>query len=152
MANRIDYGAASPDGYKAFLGVHAYLQHCSLPRELVDLVYLRVSLINGCAYCIDSHSRDLLKRGMSTDKLALVPVWREAESLFTDTERAALAWAERLTNITQAGVPDADYDAAKAQFSDRELADLTYAICLMNGFNRLAISFRKTPGAVANRQ
>lgn len=150
MANRIDYSTASPDGYKAFAGIHTYLQHCSLSRELVDLVYLRVSLINGCAYCIDSHSRDLLKRGMSTDKLALVPVWHEAGNLFSDTERAALSWAERLTNIAQAGVPDADYDAAKAHFNEKELADLTYAICLMNGLNRLAISFRKTPGAVAN--
>lgn len=151
MPNRIDYSAASPEGYKAFAGVYAYLQNCSLSRDLVDLVYLRVSLINGCAYCIDAHTRDLRKLGMPADKLALVPVWREADALFSDTERAALAWAERLTNITQAGAPDADYDAAQSHFSDRELADLTYAICLMNGFNRLAIAFRKTPAGAANQ-
>lgn len=151
MSNRIDFKAASPDGYKAFSGVHTYLQNCSLSRELIDLVYLRVSLINGCAYCIDLHSRDLRSLDISPDKLALVPVWREAGGLFTDTERAALAWAERLTNITQAGVPDADYDAAKARFNDKELADLTYAVCLMNGFNRLAIAFQKTPAGVASK-
>lgn len=148
MKKRLDHTKASPDGYKAFTGVYAYLQRCSLPRELVDLVFLRVSQINGCAYCIDSHSRDLLGKGLPVDKLLLVPVWREAKALFTDRERAALAWAETLTNVSQGGVPDAAYEAVTAVFDDRKVADLAFAVSLMNGFNRLAIAFEKTPAAV----
>ena len=149
MTNRIDYNKASPHGYKGFAGLYAYVQNCGLPQDLIHLVYLRVSQINGCAYCIDMHSRDLLKLAISIDKLVLLPVWREAGAMFTARERTALAWAEKLTNVTQAGVPNADYDAAAAEFNDKELSDLTYAVCLMNGFNRLSIAFQKTPAAVA---
>src|ERR1700754_188380 len=147
MSNRIDYAKASPEGYKAFGGVYAYLLKCGLPKELVDIVYLRVSQINGCAYCIDMHSRDLLKAGVVIDKLVLVPVWREAGAVFSPRERVALAWAETVTRVAETGVPDADYEAAAAEFSDKELADLTYAIGLMNAFNRLGISFRPPPAA-----
>jgi AhpD family alkylhydroperoxidase len=149
MSNRIDYAKASPEGYKAFGGVHAYLRTCGLPHELIDLVYLRVSQINGCAYCIDMHSRDLLKRSVPVDKLVLVPVWREAGEIFSSRQRIALAWAETVTRVVETGVPDADYEAAAAEFSDKELADLTYAIGLMNAFNRLGIAFRATPAAAA---
>ncbi|MDP9912462.1 AhpD family alkylhydroperoxidase [Variovorax boronicumulans] len=149
MANRIDYTKASPDGYRSFTSAYLYLQKCGLPRDLVDLVYLRVSLINGCAYCIDAHTRELRRLGVANDKLTLVPAWREAGALFTEKERAALAWAERLTHVAQAGVPDADYDAVTSVFDDREVADLTYAVCLINSFNRMAIAFRRTPEAVA---
>ncbi len=149
MSARLDYAKASPDGYKAFGGVYVYLQKCGLPKELIDLVYLRVSQINGCAYCIDMHSRDLLKQGLTADKLVLVPVWHEAGSLFSARERAALAWAESVTRIAETHAPDADYAAAAAEFSDKELADLTYAIGLMNAFNRLGISFRVPPAAKA---
>lgn len=147
MSNRIDYTKASPEGCKAFGGVYAALQKGSLPKALVDLVYLRVSQINGCAYCIDMHSRDLLKSGLAVDKLVLVPVWREAGGVFSQRERVALAWAETVTRVSETGVPDADYEAAAAEFSDTELADLTYAIGLMNAFNRLGVSFRSTPAA-----
>lgn len=147
MSQRLDYAKAAPEGYKAFGGVHAYLQKCSLPEALIHQVYLRVSQINGCAYCIDMHSRDLLKQGMTVDKLVLIPVWREAGAMFSDQERAALAWAETVTRVAETGVPDADYAAASAQFNDRELADLTYAIGLMNAFNRLGVTFRMTPAA-----
>jgi AhpD family alkylhydroperoxidase len=147
MTNRIDYSKASPDGYRAFVGVHAYMQKSGLPKELIDLVYLRVSLINGCAFCIDMHSRDLLKHGIAVDKLVLVPVWHESGNVFSSRERAALAWAETVTRVAETGVPDADYEAAAAEFSDKELADLTYAIGLMNAFNRLGISFRVPPAA-----
>jgi AhpD family alkylhydroperoxidase len=143
----MDYIHASPAGMKAFGGVHAYVAQSGLPAGLVDLVYLRVSQINGCAYCIDMHSRDLLKGGLAVEKLVLVPVWREAEALFDARERAALAWAETVTAVADTGVPDADYAAAAAEFSAKELADLTIAIGLMNAYNRLAISFRTTPGA-----
>src|ERR1700722_17867027 len=125
MGNRIDYAKASPDGFKAFGGAYVYLRKSGLSEELIYLVYLRVSQINGCAYCIDMHSRDLLKLGISIDKLVLLPVWREASAMFTARERTALAWAERLTNVTQTGVPDADYVAATAEFNDKELSDLS---------------------------
>jgi AhpD family alkylhydroperoxidase len=145
MTQRLDYAQAAPAGMKAFGGVHSYIGQCGLPKLLVDLVYLRVSLINGCAYCIDMHSRDLLKEGLPTEKLALVPVWFEAEDLFSERERAALAWAETVTLVADTHIPDAAYEAAKSVFSDKELADLTIAIGLMNAYNRMAIGFRTTP-------
>jgi AhpD family alkylhydroperoxidase len=147
MTNRIDYAKASPEGYRAFGGVYVTLQKSGLTKELIDLIYLRVSQINGCAFCIDMHSRDLLKSGLSVDKLVLVPVWRDAGALFTRRERIALAWAETVTRVADTGVPDADYAVAAAEFSDKELADLTYAIALMNAFNRFGVSFRSTPAA-----
>jgi AhpD family alkylhydroperoxidase len=147
MTNRIDYSKASPDGYKAFGAVHVFVSKSGLPKELVDLVYLRVSQINGCAFCIDMHSADLLKHGLAVEKLVLVPVWHEAGKVFSTRERAALAWAESVTRVSETGVPDADYEAAAAEFNDKELADLTYAIGLMNAFNRFGISFRVPPAA-----
>jgi len=149
MNKRIDYAKVSPEGFKAFGGVYVYLQKSGLPKQLIDLVYLRVSQENGCAYCIDMHSRDLLKSGVTVDKLVLVPVWREAGEVFSTRERAALAWAESVTLVAETGVPDADYEAAAAEFSDKELADLTYAVGLMNAFNRFGVSFRSTPATVA---
>ena len=147
MSNRIDYAKISPAGYKAFGGVYVYLQNCGLSHELVYLVYLRVSQINGCAYCIDMHSRDLLKIGVAVDKLVLVPVWRDAGEVFSARERAALAWAETVTRVADTAVPASDYEDVAAEFSDKELADLTYAIGLMNAFNRFGISFRTPPTA-----
>lgn len=147
MSNRIDYAKIAPEGYKAFGAVYGTLQKGSLPRSLIDLVYLRVSQLNGCAFCIDMHSRDLLESGLSVDKLVLVPVWRDAGEIFTRRERVALAWAESVTRVAETGVPDVDYEAAAAEFSDQELADLTYAIGLMNAFNRFGVSFRSTPAA-----
>jgi AhpD family alkylhydroperoxidase len=151
VINRINYAKVSPEGFKAFGGVYVSIQKSDLPKELVDLVYLRVSQINGCAYCIDMHSRDLLKSGIAVDKLVLVPVWRDAGGVFSTRERAALAWAETVTRVAETGIPDADYETAAAEFGDKELADLTYAIGLMNAFNRLGVAFRSTPAAVASR-
>jgi len=150
MGKRIDYAKASPEGFKAFGGVYVYLRKSGLSEELIDLVYLRVSQINGCAYCIDMHSRDLLKLGVAVDKLVLVPVWRDAGNVFDGRERAALAWAETVTRVAETGIPNTDYDAAAAEFGEKELADLTYAIGLMNAFNRFGIAFRSAPAAVAN--
>lgn len=152
MSNRIDYSAISPETYKAFGGVYVSLQKSGLAKELVDLVYLRVSQINGCAYCIDMHSRDLLKQGVSVEKLVLVPVWHDVPKVFTRRECAALAWAETVTRVAETGVPDADYDAALAEFGDKGLADLTYAIGLMNAFNRFGVAFRPAPAAAAAQQ
>jgi AhpD family alkylhydroperoxidase len=118
-----------------------------LPKALVDLVFLRVSQINGCTFCIDMHSRELLKEGITVEKLVLVPAWREGGALFDDTERAALAWAETVTRVAETGVPDAEYETAAAVFDRKQLTDLTIAIGLINAYNRVAISFRATPEA-----
>jgi AhpD family alkylhydroperoxidase len=150
MTQRLDAGHAAPDAMKALGAVHVYLSHCGLPGALLDLVYLRVSQINGCAYCIDMHSRDLLGHGMTVDKLVLVPAWREAKPLFDAREQAALTWAESLTRIGQTqDAPDADFEAARAVFDDKELADLTTAIGLINAYNRLGVGLRLTPAGVA---
>lgn len=149
MIDRIDYANASPEGYKAFGAVYVTLQKSGLPKQLVDLVYLRISQINGCAFCIDMHSRDLLKAGLTIDKLMLLPVWEDAGAVFTARERTALSWAETVTRVSTGGVPDADYDAAAAEFGEKELADLTYAIGLMNAFNRFGVAFRSRPAAAA---
>ena len=149
MTQRLDYLHITPGGMKAFGSVHGYLLQSGLPVGLINLVHLRTSQINGCAHCIDMHSRDLLKGGMSIDKLILVLAWREAGELFDARERAALAWSETVTAVAQTGVPDAAFQAARTVFSEKELADLTIAIGLMNAYNRLAISFRTTPAAAA---
>jgi AhpD family alkylhydroperoxidase len=145
----MNYNAAAPAGMKALGSVYGYVRQSGLPARLIDLVYLRVSQINGCAYCIDAHSRDLLKAGLPVDHLVLVPAWREAGQIFGEQEKAALAWAEAVTQLGDHGVSDGDYEAASAAFNEKQLADLTIAIGLMNAYNRMAISFRATPMAAA---
>src|ERR1700743_1593426 len=145
MINRLDYTEIAPAGVKALGGVYGYVAQSSLPPVLVDLVYLRISQINNCAYCLDMHTRDLLKKGQKIEKLALVQAWAEAGNLFDERERAALAWAETVTRVAETGVPDEAYQAARAVFEERELIDLTIAIGIMNAYNRMAISFRNTP-------
>ena len=145
MTDRLNYLAASPRGMQAFGGVHLYLEKSGLPSTLVNLVYLRVSQINGCTYCISSHSADLLKEGTPVPKLLLLQAWRESGALYSDRERAALQWAEAVTLIADTHAPDADYQVARAQFDDKELADLTYAIGLINAYNRIAIGFGRGP-------
>jgi AhpD family alkylhydroperoxidase len=147
MSQRLDYNQLAPEGAKALAGVYGYVMKSGLSPILVDLVYLRVSQINNCAFCLDMHTRDLLKKGQSTEKLALLQAWREAGPVFDARERAALAWAESVTRVADTGVPDQDYEAARAVFEERELIDLTIAIGLMNAYNRMAISFRNTPQA-----
>ncbi|EDT04570.1 carboxymuconolactone decarboxylase family protein [Burkholderia ambifaria] len=148
MSKRLDYNQIAPAGVKALGGVYGYVMQSGLSPVLVDLVYLRVSQINNCAYCLDMHTRDLLKKGVKVEKLALVQAWREAGNLFDERERAALAWAESVTLVAATGVPDEAYDAARAVFDEREIVDLTIAVGLMNTYNRMAISFRNTPQAV----
>src|SRR6202790_1501579 len=147
MTRRIDYNQVAPNGVKALGGVYGYVMQSGLPAALVELVYLRVSQINNCAYCLDSHTRDLLKKGQKVEKLALVQAAAEAGNLFDERERAALAWAETVTRVAETGVPDEAYEAARRVFEERELVDLTIAIGLMNAYNRMAISFRNTPQA-----
>lgn len=149
MSRRIDYNRASPEGSKSMGAVYAHVLQCGLPHELVELVFLRISQINNCAYCLDLHARDLRKRGVGAEKLALLQAWREAGALFSESEQAGLAWAECVTKVAETGVPEMDYQVARKTFSEKELVDLTIAIGLMNAYNRLAISFRNTPQAVA---
>jgi AhpD family alkylhydroperoxidase len=148
VTQRLDYTKIAPNGVKAIGGVYGYVMQSGLPAELVDLVYLRISQINGCAYCLDMHTRDLLKKGVKIEKLALVQAWEEGGHLFSERERAALAWAETVTRVSETGVPDDAFQAARAVFEEKELVDLTIAISLMNVYNRMAISFRNTPQAV----
>ncbi|MFM0197129.1 carboxymuconolactone decarboxylase family protein [Paraburkholderia strydomiana] len=151
MSMRLDYNHIAPAGAKALGGVYGYVLQSGLSPVLVDLVYLRVSQINNCAYCLDMHTRDLLKKGVKVEKLALLQAWAEAGNLFDERERAALAWAESVTRVAQTGVPDEAYEAARAVFDERELVDLTIAIGLMNTYNRMAISFRNTPQAAVGQ-
>nr|WP_153318988.1 carboxymuconolactone decarboxylase family protein [Sinorhizobium meliloti] len=132
-------------------GVYGYVMQSGLSPVLVDLVYLRISQINNCAYCLDMHTRDLLKKGEAIEKIALLQAWAEAGNLFDERERAALAWAESVTRVAETAVPDEAYQAAHAIFDERELVDLTIAIGLMNAYNRLAVSFRNTPQAALER-
>jgi AhpD family alkylhydroperoxidase len=152
MSKRLDYDQIAPAGVKALGGVYGYITQSSLSPALVELIYLRVSQINNCAYCLDMHTRDLLKKGVKVEKLALLQAWREAGNLFDERERAALAWAETVTRIAETNVPDEAYQAVCAVFEERELVDLTIAIGLMNAYNRLAISFRNTPQAALQAQ
>ncbi len=145
MTLRMDYQHIAPAGMKALGGVYIYVSACGLPKELVDLVYLRASQINGCAYCVDSHSQDLLKAGVPVQKLMLVPAWREAGAIFSDREHAALAWCEAVTLVAETHVADDAFSVVRAQFSEKEVADLTIAISLINSYNRIAISFRRGP-------
>ena len=147
MSQRLDYNKITPAGVKALGGVYGYVMQSGLSPVLVDLVYLRISQINNCAYCLDMHTRDLLKKGQKIEKLALLQAWAEAGNLFDERERAALAWAETVTRVAETGVPDEAYEAARTVFEEREIVDLTIAIGLMNAYNRMAISFRNTPQA-----
>ena len=147
MSIRIDYTHVAPAGIKALGGVYGYILQSGLSDILVELVYLRVSQINGCAYCLDMHTRDLAKKDVKPEKLALVQVWHEAGAVFDARERAALAWAETVTRVAQTAIPDADFQAVSAVFSQKEIVDLTIAIGLMNTFNRMAIGFRRPPEA-----
>ena len=149
MKKRLDYDRIAPAGMKAMGGVYGYVSQTSLPPALVDLVYLRISQINNCAYCLDLHTRHLLEKGDGTERLALLQAWAEAGDLFDARERAALAWAETVTRVAETGVPEPAYEAARAVFDEREIVDLTLAVSLMNAYNRMAISFRTTPQAAA---
>ncbi|MBN9008134.1 MAG: carboxymuconolactone decarboxylase family protein [Rhizobiales bacterium] len=143
----IDYEKVAPAGYKALGGVYGYIMQSGLDDTLVQLVYLRVSQINGCAYCLDLHTRDLVKNDVAPEKLALVQVWHEAGPVFDEREHAALRWAETVTRVAETVIPDNEFQAVSAVFNDKEIVDLTIAIGLMNAFNRMAIGFRRPPQA-----
>ncbi len=144
MQTRLDYRKANPHALNAMLALEERIAQSGLEPTLIELVRLRASQINGCAYCVDMHTRDAHKHGETERRLATVVVWREAP-FFTDRERAALEWTEAVTLVAHDHVPDAVWEAVRPQFTDAELVDLTLAIVTINGWNRFAVSFRKLP-------
>lgn len=145
MKPRIEYQKVAPDALSAMLGLEKYVRQSGLDASLLELVKLRASQINGCAYCVDMHTKDARARGESEQRLYAVVVWRETP-FFTDRERAGLAWTEAVTQVNWQHVPDDVFDLARKHFNEKELIDLTMAIIAINGWNRLAISFRTVPG------
>lgn len=146
MQARLDYKQISPDAIKAMLGLEAYLAKGSIERPLIELVKMRASQINGCAYCLDMHAKDARAAGETEQRLYSLDAWRETP-FYSARERAALAWTEELTRIADTHASDAEYAAVRAQFSEQELVDLTLAIVTINGWNRIAIGFRAVPGS-----
>ncbi|MBD2836272.1 carboxymuconolactone decarboxylase family protein [Pseudomonas sp. JM0905a] len=144
MTPRLDFYAASPDALKAMLALDAAVSKLPLEKPLIELVKLRASQLNGCAFCVDLHSTDARKRGETERRLYAVAVWRESP-FFTPRERAALAWTEALTRLSETHAPDEDYAQLAEAFSERERVDLTLAISTINSWNRLAVGFRKIP-------
>jgi AhpD family alkylhydroperoxidase len=145
MESRIDYLKVGRGVYEAMLGLEKYLHQCGLEASLLDLVKLRASQLNGCAYCIDMHWKDLRALGENEQRLYGLDAWEESP-YYTDRERAALGWTEAVTNIQQGHVPDEVYEQTRKHFSDKELADLTLAVVSINAWNRLAIAARSVPG------
>lgn len=139
---RIDCHAASPAAMKAMLALSAATNNLGLEHSLLELVKMRASQLNGCAFCLDMHARDARKAGESERRLHLLPAWRETE-LFSRREQAALAWTEALTLVTAGHASDADYEFARSQFSDAELVNLSLAITTINAWNRFGIGFRR---------
>ena len=144
VEQRLDANKVAPDAYKAMLELQSYVDACGLERSLLELVKIRASQINGCAFCISMHTRDARKLGETDERMHLLNAWEEAP-VFNDRERAALAWTEAATRISEDHVPDHVFDLARCHFSERELVDLTYAVMAINAWNRLAIAFRKQP-------
>ena len=153
MKARMDFRKATPQGAKAMGELHAFVKRCGLDHRLLELVKLRASQINGCAHCIDMHTKELRAAGESEQRLYLLNAWEESP-FYSERERAALAWTEALTLVTEGHVPDEVYEQARAQFSEEDLANLTLAIVAINGANRLNIAFRTVPGSyrVAQQQ
>ena len=145
MEPRIDYRKAAPGAISAMLGLENYARNSGLEPALLELVKLRASQMNGCAYCVDMHTKDARAGGESEQRLYAIVVWRETP-FFTERERAALAWTEAVTQVSHEHVPDEAYEFACRHFNEKELVDLTLAIIAINGWNRLAISFRTVPG------
>lgn len=146
MQARLDPRKAAPDAMTAMGHLHAYVRDCGLDHSLLELVKLRASQINGCAWCMDMHSKELRAGGEVEQRLYLLSAWRECP-FYSERERAALAWTEALTLLTDGNVPDAVFEQARAQFSEEELVKLTLAIVAINGANRINVAFRTVPGS-----
>lgn len=145
MTQRLEYKDASPKGFQAMLGLEMHARGSGLEHSLLELVKTRASQINGCAYCLDMHTKDARAAGETEQRLYVLPAWRETD-FYTPRERAALAWTEALTRLGEHGVADDIYEEARRHFNEQELVDLTLAIISINGWNRLSIAFRTTAG------
>jgi AhpD family alkylhydroperoxidase len=150
MQQRLDAMKVSPSAYKAMAGLQAYVDQSGLEKSLLELVKIRASQINGCAHCLVMHTNEARKQGETDDRMHLLNAWREAP-VFSARERAALAWVEALTLVSETHVPDAVYEEAKRHFSDKELVDLTAAVVTINSWNRIAIAFRAPPEVKSTR-
>ena len=146
MQPRASYQKAAPDVFQGMLALTAIVQKSGLAPGLVDLVNQRVSQINGCAYCLDMHSKDLRARGETEQRIYMLSAWREVPNLYNARERAALAWAEAVTHLTNQEISDEVYEQARGEFSEQELAQLTLSIITINGWNRLNVAFRTPAG------
>jgi len=144
MEARLSYAKAAPAAYRAMAALERYVKECGLELPLIELVKIRVSQINGCAYCLDMHTKDARAEGETEQRIYTLPAWRETP-FFTEREQAALAWAEAVTLVSETHVPDDVYEQARAHFSDEELVNLTMVVVTINGWNRLSISFRAVP-------
>jgi AhpD family alkylhydroperoxidase len=138
---RLDYRAAAPPAYEAVAGVEAYIRNSGLEHSLIELVKMRASQINRCAYCLDRHSKDARRHEETEQRLYLLNAWQEA-SVYSPRERAALGWTDALTLLPTTAAPDVDYEALRDHFTDREIVDLTVLIGLINLWNRLGVGFR----------
>ena len=146
MTQRLDYQQESPELYRKFAAFNIQLSHSGIAQTLLDLVFLRTSQINGCAFCVDMHSKEATIHGERALRLYHVAIWRESP-LFDARERAALEWTEVLTRIPPEGVSDAIYEDVRTQFSEKEISDLTWAVMAINAWNRANIAFRTVPGS-----
>ena len=151
MKARLSYAKAAPGIYDAMEHLETYLQDCGLEKSLLFLIQLRSSQINGCAYCLDMHWKDLRAAGETEQRLYSLDAWRECP-YYSERERAALAWTEAVTLVAQGHVEDAVYEEARAHLSEKEIADLTFAVATINAWNRLAISSRTVPGGYRSTQ
>lgn len=151
MATRLNYVKAAPEAYRAMSQLEHYVRNCGLEASLIELVKIRASQINGCAYCIDMHTKDARVAGESEQRIYLLSAWREAP-FYNERERAALEWAEAVTLIAGDHVPDEVYERVKSHFTDEELVNLTLAVATINAWNRLAISFRSEAGSYQPKQ
>ena len=147
---RISPNKVAPDGYKTLAAVEAYLKNSGLSQSLIDLVKMRASQINGCAYCLDMHSKDARKNGETEQRLYVLSAWHES-SLYTPRERAALAWTESLTRLPETAAPDEDYQPLAGHFWEKEVVDLTVLIGMINLWNRVAIGMRYIPDGAPPR-
>jgi AhpD family alkylhydroperoxidase len=146
MTPRSNPATIAPDAYRALLLLERHVRASGLEPSLLHLIRLRASYINGCAFCVDMHTKEARHGGETEQRLFAVPVWRETP-FYTERERAALLWTEAVTNVSQTGVPDDAYAQALTQFSEAEVVNLTMAIIAINGWNRLAVSLRTEPGS-----
>jgi AhpD family alkylhydroperoxidase len=145
MEERLHYSKISPGAIHAILGLEKYLHECGIELPLIHLIKLRASQINGCAYCLDMHWKDLRAIGETEQRLYSLDAWEESP-YYSDRERAALAWTDTVTRISETRAPDAVYEEVKKHFTEKELADLTVAVATINMWNRLSIAGRTTPG------